>query len=144
MAEINEKVNPAEVMEEITVHAATGPKNVIEIIDYNDIVEVAIAMKHSGYRLSQACAAYIDDKFELSYSFADDVNYAYKSLRLVIDTDTEVPSITEVVPSAVFYENEMKEIFGVRINMISLDYNNKLYRINVENPLGPGGKDKED
>ena len=113
-------------------------------IEVGELLPKVMELKKEGMRLSQACAAYIDDKFELSYSFADDVNYAYKSLRLVIDTDTEVPSITEVVPSAVFYENEMKEIFGVRINMISLDYNNKLYRINVENPLGPGGKDKED
>ncbi|HAK58193.1 MAG TPA: hypothetical protein DCP06_04365 [Lachnospiraceae bacterium] len=113
-------------------------------IEVGELLPKVMELKKEGMRLSQACAAYIDDKFELSYSFADDVDYTYKSLRLVIDTDTEVPSITEVVPSAVFYENEMKEIFGVRINMISLDYNNKLYRINVENPLGPGGKDKED
>ena len=94
-------------------------------------------------RLSQACAAYIDDKFELSYSFADDVTYQYTTLRLVIETDTEVPSITEIVPPAVFYENEMKELFGVKIQMISVDYHNKLYRIKEKQPLGPdaeGGK----
>ena len=33
------------------------------------------------------------------------------------------------------YENEMKELFGVNIQMINLDYNNKLYRINEEAPF---------
>ena len=104
-------------------------------------------MKKAGYRLSQACAAYIDDKFELSYSFADDDTYQYTTLRVVIDTDVEIPSITEIIPQALFYENEMKELFGVKIKMISLDYENKLYRIEEEAPLGPkkdGASDSAD
>ncbi|MBR6228933.1 MAG: NADH-quinone oxidoreductase subunit C [Eubacterium sp.] len=113
------------------------PDEVIREIGVGDLLASVMKMKKRGMRLSQACAAYIDDKFELSYSFADDVTYEYETLRLVIDTDTEVPSITEIVPPAVFYENEMKELFGVKIRMISLDYKNKLYRIEVEQPLGP-------
>ncbi|MBQ1741573.1 MAG: NADH-quinone oxidoreductase subunit C, partial [Oscillospiraceae bacterium] len=35
------------------------------------------------------------------------------TLRVVVDVEQEVPSITEIVPAAVFYENEMKEVFGV-------------------------------
>ena len=42
---------------------------------------------------------------------------------------------------AVFYENEMKELFGANIKMIETDYQNKLYRIEQETPLGL--KDKE-
>ena len=33
------------------------------------------------------------------------------------------------------YENEMKELFGVNIQMINLDYQNRLYRINEETPF---------
>ena len=113
------------------------PEEKIIEIEVGDLLSRVMRMKKRGLRLSQACAAFINDKFELSYSFADDVTYEYETLRLVIDTDTEVPSITEIVPPAVFYENEMKELFGVKIRMISLDYKNKLYRIEVEQPLGP-------
>ena len=79
----------------------------------------------------------MNGKYELSYSFADDVTYQLTTLRVVIDVDAKVPSITEIVPQAIFYENEMKELFGVNIEMIALDYKNKLYRIEEEAPFGP-------
>lgn len=119
------------------------PEEVIKEIKVDDLLKSVMQLKKKGMRLSQACAAYIGDKFELSYSFADDETYDYETLRLVIDTDTEVASITEIIPQAVFYENEMKELFGVNIAMISLDYNNRLYRIQKEHPLGPDKEEKD-
>ena len=113
------------------------PAEIIETIEVGELLPRVMKMKKDGYRLSQACAAYIDEKFELSYSFADDTTYQFTTLRLVVDTDTEIPSITEVMPPAVFYENEMKEIFGVKIKMISVDYDDRLYRMKAKTPLGP-------
>ncbi len=113
------------------------PEEIIDEISADQLLSKVMGLKKAGYRLSQACAAYVDDKFELSYSFAEDVSYQFTTLRVVIDTDTEVPSITDIVPPAVFYENEMKELFGVKIKMISLDYDNKFYRIEAETPFGP-------
>lgn len=114
------------------------PQEIIERIEANDLLTRVMEMKKKGCRLSQACAAYIDEKLELSYSFADDETYQYTTLRIVMDRETEIPSITEIVPQAVFYENEMKELFGVRIQMISLDYKDRLYRIRQETPMAPG------
>ncbi len=111
--------------------------NTIREIDVNELLEQVMRQKNDGRRLSQACAAYVNEKYELSYSFADDDTYGYETLRVVIDTDTIVPSITDIMPQALFYENEMKELFGVKIEMISLDYHDKLYRIEQETPLGP-------
>ncbi len=113
------------------------PKENIIQIPVELILDKTMEKKKAGMRLSQACAAFVDGKFELSYSFADDTTYQYDTLRIVIDPDTPVSSITEIVPQAVFYENEMKELFGVNIQMLSIDYNNKLYRIEEETPLGP-------
>ena len=113
------------------------PEEIISPIEVGELLPEVMKLKKDGFRLSQACAATIDNKFELSYSFAHDVTYQYTTLRLVIEPETEIPSITEIVPTAIFYENEMKELFGVKIKMINLDYKNKLYRINVETPLGP-------
>lgn len=113
------------------------PQEIIEEIQISDLLAKVMEKKKAGLRLSQACAAYVNEKFELSYSFADDETYQYTTLRIVIDTDTGVPSVTEIIPQAVFYENEMKELFGVKIQMISLDYENRLYRIKQETPLGP-------
>ena len=117
------------------------PENVLEEIQLGELLPKVMEKKKAGLRLAQACAAYIDDKYELSYSFADDKTYELVTLRLVIGTDEEVPSVTEIVPQAVFYENEMRELFGVKIQMIALDYKDKFYRIEAEAPLGPKKED---
>jgi len=117
-----------------------NPDNILEVIDKDDIYEKCLEKKKEGLRLSQICAAFIDDKLELSYSFMNDATYQFTTLRVVIDQDDEIYSVSEILPCAVFYENEMKELFGVKIKMINLDYNNKLYRINVETPFIPEDK----
>ncbi len=114
-----------------------NPADVLIDIDVTELLPKVMEFKTNGYRISQACAAFINEKYELSYSFTDLNTYEFITLRVVIDVDTEVPSISEIIPAAVFYENEMKELFGVKIKMINLDYNNKLYRINAKAPLGP-------
>ena len=48
----------------------------------------------------------IKDQIELSYSFAHDETYQLETFRIVTDQETEIPSITEIVPAAVFYENK--------------------------------------
>lgn len=112
--------NPAETMQEITPAELLGQ---------------VMAQKNMGRRLSQICAAYVNDKLELSYSFAEDDTNLYHNLRLVIDKETEVCSITELYPYAFLYENEMKELFGVNVQMINVDYKNRLYRIQEEAPF---------
>lgn len=112
-----------------------NPANTMEEITPAELLSHVMAQKNMGRRLSQICAAYVNEKLELSYSFAEDETNLYHNLRLVIDKETEVCSITEFYPYAFLYENEMKELFGVNIQMINLDYNNKLYRINEEAPF---------
>ena len=112
-----------------------NPANTMEIVAPDNLLEHVMVQKNMGRRLSQICSAYANEKIELSYSFADDETNQYHNLRLVIDKDTEVSSITEFYPYAFLYENEMKELFGVNIQMINLDYGNKLYRINEEAPF---------
>lgn len=112
-------------------------KNEIIEIQKSELLEKVIEMKKKGYRVSQICASWIDKKYEILYSFADDETYDYFSLRVVVEKDEEVPSITEIIPMAVFYENEMKEMFGVNVAMINEDLHNRLYRIDTETPFLP-------
>ena len=72
---------------------------------------------------------------ELSYSFANDETNDYINLRIVMEKEDEVCSITEFYPYAFLYENEMKELFGVNVRMINMDYNSKLYRLKDETPF---------
>ena len=112
-----------------------NPAHVFVEITPDELLGEVMKLKNQKLRLSQICCAYSNEKIELSYSFADDNTNDYLNLRIVIDKDTEVCSITEFYPYAFLYENEMKELFGVNIQMINLDYNQKLYRLKDETPF---------
>ena len=112
-------------------------KNEIVEIELKDLLLKVMKMKNAKLRLSQACCAYVDGKIELSYSFSNDRNYDLITLRVKVDVDTKIPSISEIMPSAIYYENEMKELFGINIQMIAVDYHNKLYRIKKKAPMLP-------
>ena len=112
-----------------------NPEHVLVEITPDQLLGNVMALKNQKLRLSQICCAYSNEKIELSYSFADDNTNEYLNLRIVMDKDDEVCSITEFYPYAFLYENEMKELFGVNIHMINLDYNQKLYRLKDETPF---------
>jgi ech hydrogenase subunit D len=116
--------------------------NEIIIIGRDELLERANEMKHAGRRLSQACAASIDGHYELLYSFADDEKYNYTSFKVVVETDVHVPSVTAIYPYANFYESEMSELYGVKIDMIDGDYHGRLYRIKEVTPFAPKEADK--
>ncbi len=89
--------------------------------------------KRGGFRLGQICALRTEGGYELLYSFIKD--YHMTNYKVVIDEDTEIVSISDVFPSAMLYENEMSELFGVNIKYINFDYHNKLFRIEQETPF---------
>lgn len=111
------------------------PENELERIEADQLLDKVMDKKNRGMRLSQACAAWVDGRYELSYSFADDRSYEYQTLRIVMEKEREISSVTPFYPYAFLYENEMKELFGVKIRMIRPDYDNKLYRIDTETPF---------
>ena len=112
-----------------------NPEHVIIEITPDQLLGNVMALKNHKLRLSQICCAYSNEKIELSYSFADDNTNEYINLRIVTEPDTDIASITEFYPYAFLYENEMKELFGVNIYMLNVDYNHKLYRLNDETPF---------
>ena len=74
-----------------------------------------------------------DNFMELSYSF--DKGYDLLTLRFDAETEDEIESISIIYPYSFLYENEIKELFGVKIKDISLDFNNSLYKIPVKTPF---------
>ena len=112
-----------------------NPEHVTVEITPDELLGVVMSCKNQKLRLSQICCAYSNEKIELSYSFANDITNDYLIVRIVTEKNTEICSITEFYPYAFLYENEMKELFGVNILMINLDYNQKLYRLKDETPF---------
>lgn len=102
-------------------------------IEKQDILNVIMKKKNDNWRLGQICCTFVNDTYEVSYSFAKD--YDLKHFRLVVEKEESVPSISRVYKSAIFYENEMRELFGLNVEHIKVDYHDKLYRIQAETPF---------
>ncbi len=110
----------------------------IRSISAAELMPSVLEIKQRGLRLTQMCSARLEDGYELDYSFTD--GYEMETLQFNIGTDEEIPSISAVYAPAFLYENEIKELFGVKINMISVDFQNKLYRIDAEAPFKTKGE----
>ena len=108
-------------------------KQEIRVISHHELVQNALQLKSLKYRLVQMCATRLGDGFELSYSFA--LGYEMLTLRTQITEEDELSSISEVFAPAFLYENEMKDLFGIKIRLITLDYNGNLYRIDQKTPF---------
>ncbi len=111
--------------------------NEIRPISMDEFLAQVIAMKMEDWRLAQICAARVEDGYEMSYSFCKD--YKMVTLRLTVGTEDKIPSITQMYSCAFIQENEASELFGVKIENLSLDYHRRLYRIDQATPFKEKG-----
>jgi ech hydrogenase subunit D len=78
-------------------------------------------MMYEHYRfITATCVDLGDGSFDVIYHF--DKNLEIKNFRLTIKKEDEVPSISKIYFSALLVENEMKELFGLNVTNILLDY----------------------
>lgn len=89
-------------------------------------------LKGEGYRLSQICAANIRGGVQILYTF--DKDHVLKNLRLVINGDEEVQSITDEYWPAFIYENEMHDLFGIQFKGNALDYGGNFFTTSEPTP----------
>ncbi len=107
-------------------------QQIIKMILPNELLAETLHLRNDGYRLA-AISCTNKDGMELSYSF--DKDYDFLNLRFVIDTDIEIESISCIYFYAFLYENEIKELFGVKIKDILMDFKDNLYKISVKTPF---------
>lgn len=107
-------------------------EQILKEISANDLLAETLKMKNDGYRLV-AVTCTNKDGMELTYSF--DKDHDLINLRILTDTETELPSISIIYPYSFLYENEIKELFGVKITGITPDFNDNLYKIPVKTPF---------
>ena len=79
------------------------------------------------------CNNFVIGEGEVIYTFGKDLEV--KQLKITLPEDNEISSITSIFPCAFIYENEMHDLFGVKIKMINIDYEGKLYRTAIETPF---------
>ncbi|HBN38571.1 MAG TPA: ech hydrogenase subunit D [Ruminococcaceae bacterium] len=106
---------------------------ILETVDIPTLYKIMLERQRAGYRLAQICATAYEGGNELIYSVVD--NYTFENYKVIVPIDEEINTISDFFPSAMLYENEMKELFDVKIKSINPDYNNKLYRIAKKAPF---------
>ncbi len=95
-------------------------ENLVEITSDQLLAEVQ-KCKYDGYRfVTTTSVDNGDDTIDIVYHF--DIDYKMKNLKITVKKDEEVPSISKVYFSALLVENEIKELFGVNITGILVDY----------------------
>lgn len=110
-------------------------------ITIEELIKTVSAMKSEGRRLVQICCSKLPDKLEVCYSF--DLNFTFVTYRLtLIDTSTPVPSISQVYGNSFHYENEIHDLYGVKIEGISIDFKGSFYRTAIKAPFNcaPGSE----
>ncbi len=114
-------------MSEATAHSSAQPPvqvpNVEEVLLDELLDRVAAAMESQLRFVTMTC---LDSgaNFELYYHFASGSHLRH--LHLVLPKGTEVPSISGIYFAAFLVENEIKELFGLPITGIALDYHGRL------------------
>lgn len=104
----------------------------IKIISPQELLADTLRLKNSGYRLV-AITCTNKDGMQLSYSF--DKNFELLTLRFVLEGEQEVESISVIYPYSFLYENEIKELFGVSIKDMAIDFEDSLYQIPIKTPF---------
>ncbi len=105
----------------------------IEEVTPQTLLAAVDSLRLDDWRLVQILALSSGDRYELDYSFGG--GYALHTLRLDIDAKDPVPSITPFYRAAFFYENEIRDLFGVRIERIDPDWEGKVFDVDGDRPF---------
>ena len=94
-------------------------ENVIEIKKEN-LVEEVQKLKEEGYRIVTASCVDMGSEFMIYYHFDKQNNM--KHLKIFSNKDEEVPSISGVYLAGALVENEIKDLFGLKVKDMAIDY----------------------
>lgn len=109
-------------------------KQEIIAIQKSELLEKVREMNKNGYRIIQMSCTVLDDDYIIDYSF--DRENKFIDLRVVLKkNDLTLPSISSIYLAAFVYENEIHDLFGVKITDIAVDFQGKFYRIDENAPF---------
>ncbi len=108
----------------------------IEVVAPEELLPRVKQMKAGGYRLGQACATkQVDGTIFILYSF--DLDHVLYNLKVIVPEDMKVQSVTGEYWSAFIYENEMHDLFGIKFENLTLDYNGRFFKVAEPTPWNP-------
>ncbi|MEI6564289.1 MAG: NADH-quinone oxidoreductase subunit C [bacterium] len=94
----------------------------------NNVSEIALdhistevwKLKQDGYRFVTMTCCDRGESHDILYHF--DKNYQLKHLRVTLPKGTALPSISSIFFAALLVENEMKDLLGVVVNGMAIDF----------------------
>jgi ech hydrogenase subunit D len=84
----------------------------------------------------------LGDKLEVTYYFNSYPTLEMSALRFSVGKDEDVPSITGIYLTSVLIENEMKELFGLKVKDIAIDFGGHML-LAQDSPVLPMLKSEE-
>ena len=103
-------------------------------IALDELHHEAAVMKVDGWRFIQTHAVNTDNGIDLYYSFMKDGHI--KNLKVAgVTKENPVPSITDLFLAAFVFENEARELFGVDMRDIAIDFSGALYAPAIDEPM---------
>ncbi|MCL2479047.1 MAG: NADH-quinone oxidoreductase subunit C [Treponema sp.] len=103
-------------------------------IEKIDLLNKALDLKNSGYRLGQICAVKLE-KFMLLYTFIRTDELV--TLRFSCENKEPVESLSWLYSYAFLYENEMTDLFGINVINMRINYDGHFYETAVKTPYNP-------
>lgn len=97
-------------------------ENIIEI-NKDQLVDEVQKIKSEGYRFITASCTEMGTEFMIYYHF--DKDYNMKHLKITIGKGEELPSISSVYLAGALVENEIKDLFGMTVKDLAIDYGGK-------------------
>jgi Ni,Fe-hydrogenase III component G len=82
------------------------------------------ALQLRGYRFVTVTCLDQGEAHEIYYHF--DKEYQLENLRIVLPRGLSLPSISAVYPAAMLVENELKDLFGLTVDGLAIDYGGRL------------------
>jgi Ni,Fe-hydrogenase III component G len=95
-------------------------ENVTEITVQSLLTEVQ-NMFFNNYRFVTAtCVDNNNDTVDILYHF--DKDYKLTNFRMTVQKGSTIPSISKIYFCAILVENEIQELFGVKVTNMAIDY----------------------
>ena len=99
-----------------------------------ELTGLAAAKMADAWRLVVITALQDAQGLELSYTFEKAQRLESLRLRLPLD-DARVPSITGSYLAAFTYENELQDLFGIKVEGLAIDFKGEFYMKKRPNPF---------
>ncbi len=106
----------------------------VQVVEKEHLRQRVEELAAQGMRFITATCIDNGERFDVYYHF--DHNLELTHLLVTIDRDEALPSITPVYFCAFVAENEMKDLFGLRVDGLNVDYQGRML-VSEEVPAPP-------